>query len=368
MKRVLITGGAGFIGSHVADNLFDTGKFKIRILDNLNPKTHSDKWPDYLRDEYEKILGDVCDPKDLLNALIDTDLVIHLASEMDLNPDYSRFINSNVTSTSLLYELIIKNNLPVEKIVIASTQFVYGNGIWQDNDGNKILSPEGRREHKGIWDYYLNNQKLRYISCKENQPLSPPNHYALSKLFSEEFALKIGQLNNIPTNIIRYSIIHGPRQSIKNTYSGALRTFCYFASLKRKFSTFEDNMSLRDFTSVYDAAEATTLILKKAQPFEVFNVSNGSGITIKDLAQMVAKSFNQPLEFENKIEWRHGDTRHAISCNKKLLDLGFKSICSEERAVELYINWFRTQKLDFDNFLKTQRIMRENGQICSSVL
>lgn len=363
LKRVLITGGAGFIGSHVADNLFATGEYQIRILDNLSPKTHNGEWPSYLKDDYEKFFGDVCNPNDMLNALKGIDFVIHLAAEMDLNPDYSRFISSNVTSTALIYELINKHKLPVQKVLLASTQFVYGSGLWQDKNGEEIINPSGRKEEEGIWDHYKDNRKLKYLKCKENQALAPPNHYALSKFFAEQFALKIGQLSMIPTNILRYSIIHGPRQSIKNTYSGALRTFCYFASLNKRFSSFEDNLSLRDFTSIFDAAEATCLVLKKAVPFEIYNISNGQGITIKKLAQMVSDGFNKPLEFETKIEWRHGDIRHAVSCNQKLIELGYKSICSEERAVKLYIDWFKQQELDYDKFNETQKIIRENGQI-----
>ena len=284
---------------------------------------------------------------------------------MDLNPDYFRFINTNVGSTALLFEIINKHKLNIDQVLIASTQFVYGHGRWM-NKNKDFFFPENRIITKDMnWDFYNNDEKLIYLNCIENQKLSPPNHYALSKFFQEELSLKLGKLNEINVKCLRFSIIHGLRQSIKNTYSGALRTFCYFAALGRDFSSFEDNLSMRDFTPIYDAVNACKLVMEKGGNFEVFNISNGKSITVKELGEIVSKKFNGNQKFSKKIEWRHGDIRHAVSCIKKIQKLGFVSKHSEYDTISEYIDWFKEQNLDFDRFLKTQKIMRKNGQIRS---
>lgn len=362
MRKVLITGGAGFIGSHLADHLRDN-KYHITILDNLSPKVHFGVWPKYLDANYKLIYGDVTNREDLKAALKGIDVVFHLAAEMDLNPDYYRFINNNVGSTALLYEVIQELNYRNIEIIIASTQFVYGEGRWINSFGENFYPERRVINEKYHWDVYKNEELLTYQNCLEDQQLSPPNHYAISKYFQERFAISIGKLNNISTKILRFSIIHGPRQSIKNTYSGALRTFCYMASLDMKFSTFEDNLSMRDFTPIYDAVKACRLVLEKGKDFEIYNISNGRAITVKKLAKIVSGAFGKKLVFNDEIEYRHGDIRHAISDIKKIVDLGFTPEYNEEDVVKEYVSWFKIQNLDFERFLKTQEQMRLNGQI-----
>ncbi len=365
MKNVLITGGAGFIGSHLADNLYKTGKYRITILDNLSKKTHNGYWPKYLNKDYQLIYGDVTNRKILLESMKSIDIIFHLAAELDLNPEYQRFMNVNVGSTALIFELIKKYSLPIEKVLIASTQFVYGNGLWVNDEGKNFF-PENRFIDKSLkWDFYDDKEKLEYKYCKENQILNPPNHYALSKYFQEKLSLKLGNLNEIDVRILRFSIIHGIRQSIRNTYSGALRTLCYFASLNSPFSTFEDNNSLRDYTPVYDAVEACRIVLEKGNPNEIYNISNSSPISVIQLAKMICQQFSIDCNFSDKIEWRHGDIRHAISENKKIIELGFNPKYTEDLVIKEYVNWFKNQNLDFQRFKKTQKIMRENGQIRS---
>jgi dTDP-L-rhamnose 4-epimerase len=365
MKNILITGGAGFIGSHLADNLFKSGKYKITILDNLSEKTHSGSWPLYLNKNFKLIYGDVTDRKALTTALESIDIVFHLAAELDLNPEYQRFMNVNVGSTALLFEIIKKNKIKIEKVLIASTQFVYGNGLWTNRVGKKFYPKTRSIDDELLWDFYDNGEKLVYNLCSENQEINPPNHYALSKYFQEKLALNLGELNDIDVRVLRFSIIHGIRQSIKNTYSGALRTLCYFANLKQPFSTFEDNNSLRDFTPVFDAVEACRIVLEKGSPFEIYNISNGKSTSVYQLAEMISKEFSIKSSFSEKVEWRHGDIRHAISNNKKILDLGFIPLYKEKDIVKDYVKWFKKQNLDFERFQLTQKKMRQNGQIRS---
>src|SRR3989344_3346322 len=240
--KVLIIGGAGFIGSHTADELSKKG-YQIRILDNLSPKTHFGKWPEYLNFKFEKIKGDVRDRKILSKALIGVDYVIHLAAAMDLLPDYSFFFDNNVTPTALIYEIIVGRKLPIKKMVVASSQFVYGEGRWKCKEHGEIF-PKPRTNQmisEGHFDPkcpYGNENITPLLSQESHQ--DPPNQYAISKYTQELIALKLGRLNNIPSVVMRYSIVHGPRQSLKNAYSGALRIFTLKMLANHNPPIFED--------------------------------------------------------------------------------------------------------------------------------
>ena len=364
MNRVLIIGGAGFIGSHTADLLLSNG-YEVTLYDNLSEKTHlNKKWPNYINRNAKKVLANVLDEKILLEELKKTDYIIHLAAEMDLNPEFKKFMDVNVGSTALIYELIIKHNINIKKVIVASSQFVYGEGNWKCKKCG-VFSAELRSKNQMLdsnWDIRCPkcdcNNGAEYCLNKESHQ-NPPNHYALSKYFQEKISIQLGLLYNIPSVAMRYSIVHGPNQSLKNTYSGALRTFAICTKIGRKISTFEDNMSLRDYISVYDVARANLLVLQKDEAnYEVFNVGGGESLTVKELATEVSKQFNKDCKFSSVKEFRVGDIRHAISDISKLKNLGWEPIYKEKDTIKEYVNWFKTQDFDKEKFERTQLKMR----------
>ena len=361
---VLITGGAGFIGSHTADLLISSG-YEVIIYDNLHVKTHNGKWPGYLNSKItKKIKADVTDPKFLLEALRKSDYVIHLAAEMDLNPEFQQFMDINVGGTALIYELIVKHDIKIKKVVVASSQFVYGEGNWECKVHGKF-TPEIRSKQKMLdeeWDQICPICKKRADFCTNYEDhQNPPNHYALSKYFQEKTAIQLGKLYNIPSTAMRYSIVHGPRQSLKNTYSGALRTFAINLDLGRPIATFEDNCSIRDFVSVYDVASANKLVLETDESnFQAYNVGGGVKIAVNELARILAKGMGKSLAFSKAKEFRVGDIRHAFSSIDKLKNLGWVPAFSVEDTIEEYIKWFRLQDYDEQAFIKTQKLLRSN--------
>jgi len=368
-ERVLIIGGAGFIGSHTADEL-DARGYTIRILDNLNPKTHSDnKWPSYLKPHYEKFLGDERNSDILYKALIDVDYVIDLAAEMDLLPQFSVFFDNNLTSTALLYELIVKHKLKIKKVVVASSQFVYGEGRWECYK-HGIVYPKPREVSlmsKKIWDpvcpFCGNN-----ISSRSNLEIhqDPPNQYAISKYAQELVALKIGRLFNIPSAAMRYSIVHGPRQSLKNAYSGALRVFSLQLLSGKSLSVYEDGLQLRDYVSVYDVAKANATVMESPEAnFENFNVGGGVAYTVLELAEIVSKSLKIPADINLKHEFRVGDIRHAVSDITKLKQLKWKPEWDEVRVVKDYLSWIKKQP-DMTEYLnQAQKQLKSMGVVRS---
>lgn len=360
-KKVLIIGGAGFIGSHTADELFKRA-YQIRILDNLSPKTHFGSWPSYLNPEFEKVKGDVRSREDLLKSLEGIDYVIHLAAQMDLMPEFSVFFDTNVTSTALLYELIVENKLPIQKVIVASSQFVYGEGHWYcSQDGGVYPQRTTGQLLKGRWDP-LCPKCGGIIEPRDNleNHQDPPNQYAISKYTQELIALKIGRLYGVPSVAMRYSIVHGPRQSLKNAYSGALRIFALKLLNNLEPTIYEDGLSRRDYVSVYDVARANALVLEKNEAnFENFNVGGGKAYTVLEIASLISKLLGKQINLRSQGSFRVGDIRHAVSDISKLKRLGWEPKISEEEIVRDYLDWIKLQKLDRDYLAEAEEQLRQ---------
>lgn len=370
--KVLITGGAGFIGSHTADELLKRG-YQIRILDNLSPKTHFGKWPDYLNPAFEKIKGDVRDRKTLEKALEGIDYVIHLAAIMDLMPDYSTFFDHNVTPTALIYAIIVQKKLKIKKVIVASSQFVYGEGRWKCKKHGQVF-PKLRTiqmMYQGQFDPRcpIGAENITPLLSQESHQ-DPPNQYAISKYTQELIALRLGRLNNIPSVVMRYSIVHGPRQSLKNAYSGALRIFTLNLLADQNPPIFEDGLSRRDYVSVYDVTRANALMLESEMAnYEIFNVGSGKTYTVLGLAKLIRAILGKDkARLKPCGQFRVGDIRHAVSDISKLKKIGWKVKDSEEKIIREYIDWVKMQKLDKDYVMAAERRMQKLGVIKNFML
>ena len=355
-EKILITGGAGFIGSHTADALAKKG-YKIRILDNLEPVVHDGKWPAYLKNRgYELMRGDVRNKRDWQRALRGVSYVYHIAAYQDQRPDFSKFFHTNTAGASLLYEVIAEKKLPVKKVIIASTQFVYGDGQYVCSHNKQsfyadlrtredfkkkrfnILCPHGSPRqilHGKNW----RGKPAKFLPFKESQEPQPTNAYGLSKLASEKLALRFGKTHGVPTTIFRYSIVQGSRQSPRNPYSGAIRIFIGQALKGKPITVFEDGMQTRDFVNVKDVVAANVLALKnKKTDFQTYNVGGGKAHKVLDFANMVKRVLGSGSRI--KIGgFRSTDTRHAVSDISKLKKLGWKPKFNPEQSVKEYILW-----------------------------
>lgn len=342
---VLITGGAGFVGSHTTD-LFIKKGFRVRIFDNL--VNHGGKWPSYTNNVAEKFKGDVKNITDWEKALKGVTRVVHLAAIMDYHLEFSNFFLNNTVGTANLYEVIVSKSLPIKKVVIASTQFVYGYGLWKCKT-HGITHPQSvseKNKKQGVWDPVCSvcGQILKYQKNKEGH-VDPINQYAISKYTQELVGVRLGKIHNIPTTALRYSIVHGSHQSVTNFYSGALRVFALQIKNNQKILLFEDGEMLRDFVSVKDVARANFLAATKTKSdYEVYNVGGGVAYSIKELAEMVAKELGKNLTYELG-SFRHGDIRHAVSDISKIAGLGWKPKISEEESVKDFLNWLSLHKV-----------------------
>ena len=366
MKKnlVLISGGAGFIGSHIADALAKKG-YKIRILDNLEPPVHrSGKWPKYVLNKgYELIKGDVREKNDWLRVLRNVNYVYHLAAYMDQVPDFSKFFHINTLSAALLYELIVSKKFPIKKVILASSQFVYGDGEYQCIHSGKSFYPELRsldQFKKKRWEILCQHKKpANFIPFKENQPVKPTNSYGLSKLASENLALRLGKTYNIPTVIMRYSIVQGPRQSPYNIYSGALRIFVVQALNGEPITVYEDGQQKRDFVDIKDVVGANLLVLKQRKAdFQIFNVGGGRGYRVIDFAKLVKKITNSDSKILLQGDFRRTDTRHAVSDIRKIKKLGWLPKFNPEKSIRDYVSWFKKERFNINTKGVYQKMRR----------
>jgi dTDP-L-rhamnose 4-epimerase len=366
--RALVTGGAGFIGSHTADELL-RADYEVRVLDKLAPPVHrsANEWPDWLSKDVERIFGDVRNRDDWHKALQGVDVVFHLAAFQDLLPNFSQFFHVNSVGTALLYEVIVAEKLPVRKVVVASTQFVYGEGRYQCAKDGEVF-PDGRdpqRLAKSLWEPVCPkcDGVIRPLPLLETHA-NPKNQYSIAKYSQELMAIALGRNYSIPSVALRYSIVQGPHQSFRNAYSGVLRIFTLQMMNGRAPSVFEDGKQLRDYVNVSDVARANLLALEHDEAnYEVFNVGGGQGYTVLEFAQIVAEALNKEFNPSVAGEYRVGDTRHSVSDISKLQQLGWQPTKTPRDSVRDYTEWIRQQELDKDYAAEALATLRKTGAL-----
>ena len=367
--RALITGGAGFIGSHTADALLAAG-FEVRVLDSLEPPVHpSREAPDYLDARIDLRVGDVRAEQALLAALQGVDVVYHLAAFQDYLPVFSRYFDVNVTSTALLYELIVREKLPIRKVIVASSQATLGEGLYHDADG-KPLMPDIRPDEqlaRGAWDIEAPEGfrgPLQWQRTNETHA-NPQNQYAVSKIAEEMIALNLGKRYGIPTVAMRYSIVQGPRQSFHNAYSGACRVFCLSLHQGVEPPIYEDGCQVRDFVNILDVVDANLLVLEDDRAnYEMFHVGGDKPITVLDFARVVGKVFGRDrYEPKPSGRYRFGDTRHIVSDVSKLRSLGWAPKRSVTESVTAYREWLLSVAAVPEVLGQADRTMVEMGVV-----
>ncbi|MCL5409251.1 MAG: NAD-dependent epimerase/dehydratase family protein [Patescibacteria group bacterium] len=341
-KNILVTGGAGFIGSHTVDLLLKQG-YKVKILDSLQKLVHPKGKPLYVPKDAEFIKGDVTNPVILLKALQGVDAVFHLAAYQDYLTDFSHFIHTNTESTALLFELIVQHSLPVRKIIFASSQSVAGDGKWHCKTHGDFWAEQRpiRQLENGEWDLkcpecgsVATNLLMTEDICR------PITTYGSSKLFIEVLANVLGKKYRIPTVCMRYTYVQGPRNSIYNAYSGIARIFAMRILNDKPPILFEDGMGLRDYVNVTDIAKANVLVLEDDRSnSKVFFVGGGKPYTGIDLAKVMLKVFRSSLPIYIPNLFRLGDTRSTYSDISAIGLLGWKPQITLDRSLSEYRDW-----------------------------
>ena len=347
---ILITGGAGFIGSHLAVRLVREG-YRVKVIDSLAEQVHGQTgWPPYLPESVEKVHGDIRNFGQVREALQGVDAVFHFAAAVGVGQSMykiNHYTDVNNRGTAVLLESLTKQ--PVKKLIIASSMSVYGEGCYRDSRGN-IRCPAERNSdmlRAGLFELYHDQEELQPMPTPENKALSPSSIYALSKFDQERMGLMIGAAYAIPTTALRFFNIYGPYQSLSNPYTGVLAIFSSRLLNGRPPLIFEDGRQRRDFVSVHDVCEACLLALESDQSDgEVFNIGSGNNYSIAEIAAKVADVLACPdVPPQITGEYRVGDVRHCFADIGKARDLlGYRPRVSLADGLEELAQWLQSQQ------------------------
>jgi len=351
-QLVLITGGAGFIGSHLADELLEHG-MRVRVLDNLSPQVHgsvSNRRPDYLSPEVDMLQGDVCDPRAMRLALQGVDAVFHFASAVGVGQsmyEVAHYTRVNNLGTAVLLEALIEH--PVAQLVVASSMSLYGEGLYCNAKGETCVVGERPLEQlrRGDWEWRdEDGTVLQPVPTPETKAPSVASVYALSKLDQERLCLMIGRAYGMKAVALRFFNAYGPRQALSNPYTGVLAIFASRLLNDSPPRIFEDGWQKRDFVSVYDIATACRLALQKPQANgEVFNIGSGTACSVREIAQRLADvTGRKHLRPEITGKYRFGDIRHCYADITKARDiLGFVPRVKLEDGLSELAAWLEGQ-------------------------
>jgi dTDP-L-rhamnose 4-epimerase len=319
-KQILITGGAGFIGSHLADELLHKG-YRVRALDTLSPQVHGaeQQRPSYLAADVELIVGDVRDPAVVRRALDGVDAVYHFAAMVGVGQsmyELDQYVDVNTRGTAVLLEALIER--PVRKLVVASSMSIYGEGCYHGPDGRPIEAVERTREQfaRGDWEPRgPDGESLTPIATPEGKRPALASVYALSKYDQERLCLMIGEAYNIPTVALRFFNVYGPRQALSNPYTGVLAIFASRLLNGNAPAIFEDGEQKRDFVSVHDVARACRLALESPDANgHPINIGSGQVYTVRQIAGRIAAVLGKDyIEPEITGKYRVGDIRNCFA-------------------------------------------------------
>lgn len=351
MKNILITGGAGFIGSHLCDELISKG-YSVKVLDSLIAQVHGADAvrPEYLNPEAELIVGDVRDKATVLKALKGIDAVYHFAARVGVGQsmyEVNEYTDVNNRGTAVLLEALIEN--PVKRLVVASSMSIYGEGLYVA-DGGSVVEDASRplaQLKAGEWELSSKSgESLSPIPTPETKKPSLASVYALSKYDQEVMSLICGKAYNIPTVALRFFNVYGTRQALSNPYTGVLAIFASRYLNNKAPIVFEDGEQKRDFVHVKDVAKACRLALEVEEANgEVFNIGSGNSYTVTEIAQKLSNTMGlQHIQPVATGEYRVGDIRHCfgdISKAKKIL--GFEPEVKLEDGLQELAHWLEEQ-------------------------
>lgn len=348
-KKVLITGGAGFIGSHLADELLKQD-YEVRVLDNLSEQVHGKERikPAYLNSEVEFMVGDVRDKAAVKKALEGVNSVFHFAAMVGVGQSMYQIRNYtevNNVGTATLLEALMDN--PVEKLVVASSMSIYGEGLYKDSEGNLRMECERKLEDlkNDKWELYDKGETLEPVPTSEDKKPNLASVYALSKYDQERLSLITGKAYNIPTTALRFFNVYGTRQALSNPYTGVLAIFASRLLNNNAPLIFEDGNQKRDFIHVKDVARACRLAMETPEANEeVFNVGSGNQYSIKEIADKLAHVMNKDISPEITGKYRVGDIRHCFANNQKAKKiLGFEPQVDFEEGLRELAEWLKDQ-------------------------
>jgi dTDP-L-rhamnose 4-epimerase len=352
--RVLITGGAGFIGSHLVDRLLASGH-DVRVLDSLDPQVH-DGVPTYLDPAAELVVGDVRDHDAVRRSLADADRLVHFAAAVGVGQsmyEIERYTSVNALGAAVVLEEAVAARDRLEKLVVASSMSIYGEGLYRCPAEGANVSPRPRPAAQLLardWELRCPScsEPLEPLPTPETKPLAPTSVYAVGKRDHEELFLAVGAAYGLPATALRFFNVYGPRQALSNPYTGVAAIFAAQLLNGRAPVVFEDGRQSRDFVHVQDVAAATAAALDPgAADGEAVNVGAGRPITVLNVAEALAGGLGVELQPEIRNEFRAGDIRHCVADTGRARELlGFSASVAFEDGMGELVEWLAGQKAE----------------------
>lgn len=370
-KKILITGGAGFIGSNLSLQLIEKG-YEVTVLDNLSEQIHGAS-SDLLKSidgKVKFIKGDVRNKEDWETALQNQDIVVHLAAETGTGQsmyEVQKYVDVNINGTALFLDYLVNEPHQIKKVIIASSRAIYGEGKYKCEE-HGFIYPNEREEKdmlKGEFEPKCPfcNKELILLPTDENSKIHPSSVYGITKQNQEQMVLNVCKSIGIPAVAFRYQNVYGPGQSLKNPYTGILSIFSTQIRNGNNINIFEDGLESRDFVYIDDVVNSTILGIEKEEAnFEVFNVGFGKGTTVIEVAESLKRLYNSNIEIKVTGNFRLGDIRHNYADLSKIKEkLNFQPQYDFQKGVEIFTKWVNSQEVQTDNYEKSIEEMKAKG-------
>jgi dTDP-L-rhamnose 4-epimerase len=351
-KKILVTGGAGFVGSHTVDALVRAGH-RVTVFDNLTDQVHpGGRLPEYLSKDVEFIKGDMRDCDDIRKVVRGIEVIYHLAAVVGVGQsmyDIARYVEVNTQGTANLLQVILDERLPVEKLVVASSMSIYGEGQYRcEEHGTVAPAPRSTEQLKAKrWEAECPQcgRELRPTATSEEKPLQCTSIYALGKKDQEEMCLLYGRTYGLPVVALRYFNIYGTRQSLSNPYTGVAAIFASRLLNGNSPMIFEDGRQMRDFVSVHDVVQANLLAMERSEADgKALNIGSGEPISIGAVAQNLTESLGKKIPTEISGKYRAGDIRHCFAdITLARQALGYDPKFNFATGVPELVDWLRLQ-------------------------
>ncbi|PRR84079.1 NAD-dependent epimerase/dehydratase family protein [Clostridium vincentii] len=374
MTNILITGGAGFIGSDLALKLKNKG-YRVTVLDNLSPQIHGENPDDsytynLIKGKVNIIKGSVANANDWRKALIDIDVVVHLAAETGTGQsmyEIDKYVSTNIEGSAKLLEVLTNEKNQVKKLVVASSRAVYGEGKFEC-EKHGIVYPESRiDEDMSKGDYEVKcpicKKTVTMLPTDELSELHPTSVYGFTKQAQEQLCMIVGKSIGIPVVAYRFQNVYGPGQSLKNPYTGILSIFSTRIKNGNDINIFEDGLETRDFVYIDDITDAVILGIEKDDAnYHTFNVGSGEQTDVLTVANTLKEKYNSDVQIKVSGNYRLGDIRHNLGDLNQINSLlGYKSKISFKQGISNFVEWVEGQKAEIDNYEASIEEMKKKG-------
>jgi len=370
-SKVLITGGAGFIGSNLGLKLLEKG-YEVTVLDNLSPQIHEENSPLYnsIKDKVNFIRGTVLSYDDWKKALDGVDVVVHLAAETGTGQsmyEIEKYTDVNIKGTSIFLDILANEKHSVKKMIIASSRSIYGEGKYSCAKDGIVYPNERKDADMASGDFNVKcpicNENAKLLPTDEKSKIHPSSIYGITKQVQEQMFMVMGKSLNIPAVALRYQNVYGAGQSLSNPYTGILSIFSTRIKNGNDINIFEDGKESRDFVYIDDVVEATILGIEKDEAnYEVFNVGLGKAIDVMTVANTLIKTYDSNSKITISGNYRLGDIRDNYADLTKIKEkLGFQPKVGFEDGIERFTKWVEKQEVVEDKYEKSIDEMREKG-------